>query len=288
MHWTCAGCGYQGKREGLLSCRLDGTPVIQSESAAAPDRAFSARLRCAWPKARLGRAKRRLRRSISRSHPPSGRIRELYFQLLHCSVYWSVVMGEWSPDTRRVLRAYLDAVAMAEPLQRELARMYGVALGDLHALRLLRDLGTVPIGRLGSVLQLHPSSATNLADRLEGAGLVERSADPSDRRVTLLRLTARASDALGDRALLESSGLVARIERLSPGERQQLATLLERLLEHGADEATPDGSRSPATGQHPAIPASPGPSEGAAGEDTGPMGVGVGAVAGAAVGKRAS
>jgi DNA-binding MarR family transcriptional regulator len=156
-------------------------------------------------------------------------------------------MGEWSPDTRRVLRAYLDAAALAEPLQRELARMYCVALGDLHALRLLRDLGTVPIGRLGSVLQLHPSSATNLVDRLEGAGLVERSADPSDRRVTLLRLTARASDALGDHALVENSGLVARIERMSPGERLQLATLLERLLERRLEPGSTEGAATDET-----------------------------------------
>ena len=145
-------------------------------------------------------------------------------------------MGEWSPDTRRALRAYLDAAGLAEPLQRELARAYGVALGDLHALRLLRDWGAVPIGRLGAALQLRPSSATDLVDRLEGAGLVVRCADPSDRRLTLLRLTERASDALSDRASLERSGLVARVERLAPSERLQLATLLERLLESGAEE----------------------------------------------------
>ncbi len=144
-------------------------------------------------------------------------------------------MSDWSPDTRRALGAYLRAVALADPLQRELARTYGVALGDLHALRLLRDLGEVAISRLGAALELKPSSATNLVDRLEAAELVERRADPADRRVTTLRLTARAHEALGDRALFESSGLVRRVERLAPGERLLLATLLERLLEPGPE-----------------------------------------------------
>lgn len=161
-------------------------------------------------------------------------------------------MADWSPDTRRALRAYLAAVALADPLQRELARTYGVALGDLHALRLLRDLGEVPINRLSAALSIKPSNATKLVNRLEGAGLVERIADPADRRVTALRLTERASDALSDRSLVESSGLVASIERLAPGERLQLAALLERLLERGpqAVEATPeptDAARTPSS-----------------------------------------
>ncbi len=159
-------------------------------------------------------------------------------------------MSEWSPETRRALRAYLRAVALADPLQRELARTYGVTLGDLHALRLLRDLGEVPINRLGAELGRKPSSATNLVDRLEAAGLVERGADPADRRITSLRLTPRAHEALGDRALFESSGLVRRVERLTPDERLLLATLLERLLEPGPeDDAEPDETPAPRTTQ---------------------------------------
>jgi DNA-binding MarR family transcriptional regulator len=153
------------------------------------------------------------------------------YTTVECSV------SEWSPDTRRVLRAYLRAVALADPLQRELARTYGVALGDLYALRLLRDLDAAPINRLGAALGLKPSSATKLVDRLEGAGLVERGDDPADRRVTTLRLTPRALEALGDRALFESTGLVRRVERLSSGEQLLLASLLERLLESEVEGA---------------------------------------------------
>ncbi len=147
-------------------------------------------------------------------------------------------MSEWSPDTRRVLRAYLRAIGAAEPLQRELAHRHGVAIGDVHALRVLRDLGEVPISRLGAALAVKPSSATNLVDRLEAAGLVARGSDPADRRMTTLRVTDRGHEALGDRALFESSGLVRRVERLAIGERLLLATLLERMLENRPGEAS--------------------------------------------------
>ena len=146
-------------------------------------------------------------------------------------------MSEWSPDTRRVLRAYLRAIAVAEPLERELAARYGVALGDVHSLRVLRDLGGVPISRLSAALCIKASRATNLVDRLEGAGLVERGVDPSDRRVTTLRLTARAQEALGDRALFESSDLVRHVESLTSDERVLLSTLLERMLEQRPEDA---------------------------------------------------
>lgn len=157
-------------------------------------------------------------------------------------------MTDLDAETVRVLRAYLDAAALADPLQRELARKYDVALGDLHALRSLRDLGTVPIGRLIGVLDIKASNATYLVDRLERKGLVERCDDPSDRRVTLLRLTDRASEAMHDFALVESSGLVARIQRLTPGERLQLAALLEQIVAHRRDEAADDADAVPGRG----------------------------------------
>ena len=154
-------------------------------------------------------------------------------------------MSEWSPETRRVLRAYLRAIAITEPLQLELARRYGVALGDVFALRLLRDLGEVPISRLGAALVIRPSSATNLADRLESAGLVARCADPADRRITTLRLTARAQEALEDKALFQSSDLARRVERLTLDERATLAGLLERLVEPMSEDDVPSDAADP-------------------------------------------
>ena len=161
-------------------------------------------------------------------------------------------MSDWSPETRLALRAYVRAVALADSLQRDLARTYGVALGDLHALRLLGDLGQATVSRLGAGLELKPSSATNLVDRLEAAGLVKRGTDPADRRVTTVALTPRAHAALEDRALVESSGLVRRVERLAPEDRLLLASLLERLLESEPDEDTaPKEAPSPRSARQP-------------------------------------
>ncbi len=48
--------------------------------------------------------------------------------------------------------------------------------------------GTLPLGILGSRLQVHPTSVTNAVDRLEAQGLIRRVPHPTDRRTTLAEL----------------------------------------------------------------------------------------------------
>ena len=125
--------------------------------------------------------------------------------------------------------AFLRAAALVEPLQREIATRHGIALADLHALRVLELTGSMPVSRLGAELGLHRSSATNLVDRLERAGLVDRIASPDDRRVTLVRPSAAGAEALEGFAVVRESDLVRRLLSLSDDERSAFADLLERV-----------------------------------------------------------
>ena len=45
--------------------------------------------------------------------------------------------------------------------------------------------GALPLGKMGDRLMLHPTSVTNIVDRLEQQGLVRRIPHPTDRRTTL-------------------------------------------------------------------------------------------------------
>jgi DNA-binding MarR family transcriptional regulator len=82
---------------------------------------------------------------------------------------------------------------------------FGLTFARYEALMLLylSRAGSLPLGKMGDRLQVHPASVTNLVDRLERAGYVERAPHPSDRRTTLATITARgrrtaraATDAL--------------------------------------------------------------------------------------------
>ncbi len=148
-------------------------------------------------------------------------------------------MGASARDTtaRRLFAAFLRAAALVEPLQREVAARHGISLADLHALRVLELSGAIPVSRLGSELGLHRSSATNLIDRLERAGLVARAASAEDRRVTLVQPTRAGLAALEGFAQVRESDLVRRLLALDEAQRSALTTLLEQVAA-GPEEAT--------------------------------------------------
>ncbi|WP_395108760.1 MarR family transcriptional regulator [Actinomadura sp. SCN-SB] len=68
---------------------------------------------------------------------------------------------------------------------------YGLTFAAYEALRLLAfaRTGTLPMGKIGTRLMVHPASVTNVIGRLERRGLVERRPSPDDRRVVLATIT---------------------------------------------------------------------------------------------------
>ena len=68
---------------------------------------------------------------------------------------------------------------------------FGLTFSRFEALALLymTKSGSLPLGKIGDRLQVHPTSVTNTIDRLEKDGFVERVSHPTDRRTTLASLT---------------------------------------------------------------------------------------------------
>jgi DNA-binding MarR family transcriptional regulator len=82
---------------------------------------------------------------------------------------------------QQLLMERIDAVL--RPLELTFARY--------EVLRLLSfsSAGAMPMTRLGSLLQVHPTSVTSAVDRLERQGFVERQRRDDDRRVVLAAIT---------------------------------------------------------------------------------------------------
>lgn len=68
---------------------------------------------------------------------------------------------------------------------------FGLTFAAYEALRLLAfsRSGSLPMGKMGERLMVHPASVTNVIGRLEQRGLVTRSTSPHDRRIVLAQIT---------------------------------------------------------------------------------------------------
>lgn len=105
---------------------------------------------------------------------------------------------------------------------------------ELLMVLLFSRRGSLPLNRLGSRLQVHPTSVTNAVDRLEQQGLLRRVPHPTDGRTTLAEITAEgrrvvreATDAINDQVFADPG--------LEPGEVEQLISILGRLRRGAGD-----------------------------------------------------
>nr|WP_246345555.1 MarR family transcriptional regulator [Conexibacter arvalis] len=79
----------------------------------------------------------------------------------------------------------------------ELLAPFELSFSRYEALMLLylSRTGSLPLGKIGARLQVHPTSVTNLVDGLERRGYVTRARHPRDRRTTLATITDAGRDA---------------------------------------------------------------------------------------------
>ena len=70
-------------------------------------------------------------------------------------------------------------------------RPHGLTFARYEALVLLTfsSRGSLPLGKMGERLQVHPTSVTSIVDRLEAAGHVVRRRHPQDGRAVLAEIT---------------------------------------------------------------------------------------------------
>jgi DNA-binding MarR family transcriptional regulator len=80
-------------------------------------------------------------------------------------------------------------------------------------------------------LKLSPSAVTQVSDRLERRGLIERVFQDEDRRVRKLRLTRKGQQLVRSREQKQRRRIEAALEALTPIELGQVMTGLETLAQ---------------------------------------------------------
>jgi DNA-binding MarR family transcriptional regulator len=117
-------------------------------------------------------------------------------------------------------------------------RPHGLTFARYEALVLLTfsRTGRLPMRVMGDRLQLHPTSVTNIVDRLQGDGLVRRTPHPTDRRATLVEITESGSVLL-EAATKSVTAIDFGMSGLTPEQEIELTELLGRVRHAAGDFA---------------------------------------------------
>lgn len=121
---------------------------------------------------------------------------------------------------RRVYTLEADDVGMELPI------------AQMRVCTVLID-GPKTMGAIGRELNITHSAITQIADRLERAGMVERVMESEDRRCKSLRLTARGVEKMQSRRERRVLGMQRALDKLPSGERAAVVTALRALYEAG-------------------------------------------------------
>jgi DNA-binding MarR family transcriptional regulator len=121
----------------------------------------------------------------------------------------------------------------------DVLRPFGVTFARYELLTLLHftKAGSMPLARIGSLLQVHPTSVTNVVDRCEDAGLVRRVPHPTDRRATLAEITPEGRELVAKATEALNRDVFADL-RLADDDVRSLVDVLDRLrAAHGDFDA---------------------------------------------------
>jgi len=152
--------------------------------------------------------------------------------------------GESLQDCLRKLVQLLPQVTRAMRRSQTPPTVHGAKLGPRHgaALSLLSENGSLTVGQLATRLGLTLPTTSGIVADVEKAGFVERTADPTDRRRTIVSLVPQHNEALGVWLDGANAPMARALDKLNPDERAALVkamSLLQSELNDGPEPAEP-------------------------------------------------
>lgn len=128
-------------------------------------------------------------------------------------------LGTMVADVSHLMRRAFD----------ERARSSGLSRPQWRVLTMLRRHEGINQGGLADLVEVEPITLCRMVDRLQEAELVERRADPFDRRAWRLHLTDKARALLEEMRPMAFSLFDDAMTGLDPAERSDLFRMLERI-----------------------------------------------------------
>lgn len=131
-------------------------------------------------------------------------------------------------------RLRLSATRLARRLRQESGA--GLTPSQLSALAVIDHHGSVTLGSLADHERVAPPSVTKVVKKLEADGLVVRTTDPADRRITWVTTSEEGAALVAESRRRKTAWLAGRITTLDADQYRRLAAALDVL-----DALTEDG-----------------------------------------------
>lgn len=142
-------------------------------------------------------------------------------------------MGRTDTELGDLLRQWRELMASARPRW----TAADLTFTQLRGLSVLARKQPQRMSDLAEALDMTPASASALIDRMDQRGFVTRRSDPDDRRTVLVELSRRGQHILDIMERGSSDHFGRLIEKMTPTERDALATTLRAFLRIGAEMA---------------------------------------------------
>jgi DNA-binding MarR family transcriptional regulator len=133
-------------------------------------------------------------------------------------------------------RLRLSATRLARRLRQQADA--GLTPSQLSALAVIDVHGPLTLGSLADHERVAPPSITKLVNKLEAEGLVQRTTDLADRRITRVATSAQGASLLAESRRRKTAWLTSRIGQLDADAQRRLAAALD-VLDALASEERP-------------------------------------------------
>src|SRR4051812_8938026 len=141
------------------------------------------------------------------------------------------------PDDHRALRLWLRMLTCTQLIERhirnELRLRFGTTLPRFDLMsQLERHPEGLKMNELSRRMMVTGGEGTGITDQLVKEGLVERLAQPADRRAYRIRLTRVGAKAFAEMAREHEAWIVELLSGLGKREHQDLLALLAKVKQH--------------------------------------------------------
>ena len=151
------------------------------------------------------------------------------------------VMGQ-EPIENMVLIALRRIIRSIDMHSRTLVKYYGLTGPQLIVLQEISKNEEITPSRLASAISLSQATVSGILERLEKRGLVTRRRSDSDRRMVLIRTTAKANQMLDSGPPIMQISFVNAFKNLQDWEQTMILSSLQhlvKLMNAGALDAAP-------------------------------------------------